>query len=141
MCFICRSLELCALSVDSWFSDGVAYPKLPWLSSDLLPKLVRWATECRSSEFRSTLSLLPVEKYSLMYQQLKDKYKAMVKVRRLDDVRLVYSFVYVLFSCVDIFIYISHTVSRFGLRLQILKSLCMRMLLLLRISWLVQTFQ
>uniref|UniRef100_A0AAX7UW88 tRNA (uracil-O(2)-)-methyltransferase n=1 Tax=Astatotilapia calliptera TaxID=8154 RepID=A0AAX7UW88_ASTCA len=74
------SLELCALSVDSWFSDGVAYPKLPWLSSDLLPKLVRWATECRSSEFRSTLSLLPVEKYSLMYQQLKDKYKAMVKV-------------------------------------------------------------
>ncbi|XP_006810330.2 probable tRNA (uracil-O(2)-)-methyltransferase [Neolamprologus brichardi] len=30
--------------------------------------------------FRSTLSLLPVEKYSLMYQQLKDKYKAMVKV-------------------------------------------------------------
>uniref|UniRef100_A0A669B487 tRNA (uracil-O(2)-)-methyltransferase n=1 Tax=Oreochromis niloticus TaxID=8128 RepID=A0A669B487_ORENI len=74
------SLELCALSVDSWFSDGVAYPKLPWLSSDLLPKLVRWATECRSSEFRNTLSLLPVEKYSLMYQQLKDKYKAMVKV-------------------------------------------------------------
>lgn len=68
------------MSSDSWFSDGVAYPKLPWLSTDLLPKLVRWATECKSSEFRSTLSLLPVEKYSIMYQQLKDKYKAMVKV-------------------------------------------------------------
>lgn len=78
--FICRALELHALAPDAWFSDGVAYPRLPWLSSDLLPKLVRWATECKSSEFRSTLSLLPVEKYSLMYQQLKDKYKAMVKV-------------------------------------------------------------
>ncbi|KAK2863141.1 hypothetical protein Q5P01_002674 [Channa striata] len=74
------SLELHVLDLDAWFSDGVVYPKLPWLSSDLLPKLVRWATECKRSEFRSTLSLLPVEKYSLMYQQLKDKYKAMVKV-------------------------------------------------------------
>ncbi|XP_049424745.1 probable tRNA (uracil-O(2)-)-methyltransferase [Epinephelus fuscoguttatus] len=74
------ALELHVLASDAWFSDGVAYPKLPWLSSDLLPKLVRWATECKSSEFRSTLSLLPVEKYSVMYQQLKEKYKAMVKV-------------------------------------------------------------
>ncbi|KAG8006149.1 putative tRNA (uracil-O(2)-)-methyltransferase [Nibea albiflora] len=74
------ALELHALTPDAWFSDGVAYPKLPWLSSDLLPKLVRWAAECKSSEFKSTLSLLPVEKYSVMYQQLKEKYKAMVKV-------------------------------------------------------------
>lgn len=74
------SLELHVLSSDEWFSDGIAYPKLPWLTTDLLPKLVRWASECKSSEFRSTLSLLPVEKYSVMYQQLKDKYKAMVKV-------------------------------------------------------------
>ncbi|KAM9424614.1 putative tRNA (uracil-O(2)-)-methyltransferase isoform 1-T1 [Pholidichthys leucotaenia] len=74
------SLELHVLMADSWFSDGVAYAKLPWLSSALLPKLVRWAAECKSSEFRSTLSLLPVEKYGLMYQQLKEKYKAMVKV-------------------------------------------------------------
>lgn len=73
-------LELHILSSDQWFSDGIAYPKLPWLRSDLLPKLVRWATECKTSEFKSTLSLLPVEKYSVMYQQLKDKYKAMVKV-------------------------------------------------------------
>ncbi|KAM7366255.1 hypothetical protein PAMP_015709 [Pampus punctatissimus] len=73
-------LELHVLNPDAWFSDGVAYPRLPWLSADLLPKLVRWATEYKSSEFRSTLSLLPVEKYSIMYQQLKEKYKAMVKV-------------------------------------------------------------
>ncbi|XP_029932822.1 putative tRNA (uracil-O(2)-)-methyltransferase [Myripristis murdjan] len=74
------ALELHALSPEEWLSDGVAFPKLSWLSTDLLPKLVRWATESRSSEFRSTLSLLPVEKYSLVYQQLKDKYREMVKV-------------------------------------------------------------
>uniref|UniRef100_A0AAQ4PXI9 tRNA (uracil-O(2)-)-methyltransferase n=1 Tax=Gasterosteus aculeatus aculeatus TaxID=481459 RepID=A0AAQ4PXI9_GASAC len=74
------ALELHALAPDEWFSDGVVYPKLPWLSADLLPKLVRWATECKTSEFKSTLSLLPVEKYSVMYQQLKEKYKAMVKI-------------------------------------------------------------
>ncbi|KAJ8008192.1 hypothetical protein DPEC_G00102210 [Dallia pectoralis] len=68
------------LRPNDWFSDGVAYPKLPWLGGELLPKLVRWATESKTSEFRSTLSLLPIEKYSLMYQQLKDKYKKMVKV-------------------------------------------------------------
>ncbi|XP_037336456.2 probable tRNA (uracil-O(2)-)-methyltransferase isoform X2 [Pungitius pungitius] len=74
------ALELHALAPDEWLSDGVVYPKLPWLSADLLPKLVRWATEWKTSEFKSTLSLLPVEKYSVMYQQLKEKYKAMVKI-------------------------------------------------------------
>lgn len=69
------------LAPDLWFSDGVAYPKPAWFSTDLLPKLVRWASENRSSEFGSTLSLLPVEKYSVVYQQLKEKYKAMVKVK------------------------------------------------------------
>lgn len=73
-------MELHTLTSDAWFSDGVAYPKLPWLSAELLPKLLRWATESKSSEFKSTLSLLPLEKYSLTYQQLKEKYKAMVKV-------------------------------------------------------------
>ncbi|XP_064787832.1 probable tRNA (uracil-O(2)-)-methyltransferase [Oncorhynchus masou masou] len=74
------TLELHLMRPDDWFSDGVAYPKLPWLSGELLPKLVRWATESKTSEFKSTLSLLPVEKYSIMYQRLKDKYKEMVKV-------------------------------------------------------------
>ncbi|KAM3857414.1 putative tRNA (uracil-O(2)-)-methyltransferase [Diretmus argenteus] len=74
------ALQLNAFRPDEWFSDGVVYPKLPWFSRDLLPKLVRWATESKTSEFKSTLSLLPVEKYSVMYQQLKDKYKQMVKV-------------------------------------------------------------
>ncbi|KAM6949188.1 putative tRNA (uracil-O(2)-)-methyltransferase [Aplochiton taeniatus] len=73
-------LELHAFRPEEWFSDGVAYPKLPWLSRQLMPKLVRWATESRTSEFVDTLSLLPVEKYSHMYQQLKNKYKEMVQV-------------------------------------------------------------
>lgn len=77
-----RTLELHVLTPDVWFSDGVVYPNLGWLSSDLLPKLLRWASECRTSEFKSTLSLLPLEKYGLMYQRLKDKYKAMVKVQQ-----------------------------------------------------------
>lgn len=76
-----RMLMLHTPNPDEWLSDGVAYPKLPWLGSELLPKLARWATESRSSEFKSTLSLIPVQKYSLRYQQLKDKYKEMVKVR------------------------------------------------------------
>lgn len=74
------AMELHVLTPDVWFSDGVVYPNLGWLSSDLLPKLLRWASECKTSEFKSTLSLLPLEKYSLTYQRLKDKYKAMVKV-------------------------------------------------------------
>ncbi|KAK6292140.1 hypothetical protein J4Q44_G00379250 [Coregonus suidteri] len=74
------TLELHLMRPGDWFSDGVAYPKLPWLGGELLPKLVRWATESKISEFKSTLSLLPVEMYSTMYQQLKDKYKEMVKV-------------------------------------------------------------
>lgn len=85
-----RAMELHLLTPDVWFSDGVVYPNLGWLSTDLLPKLVRWASECKSSEFKSTLSLLPLEKYSLMYQRLKDKYKAMVKVQPKLDVFSVY---------------------------------------------------
>ncbi|XP_068612179.1 probable tRNA (uracil-O(2)-)-methyltransferase [Brachionichthys hirsutus] len=74
------ALELHALTPEAWLADGVAYPKLAWLSVDLLPKLARWATACTAGGFRSTLSLLPVEKYSVVYQRLKGKYKAMVKV-------------------------------------------------------------
>ncbi|XP_056883570.1 probable tRNA (uracil-O(2)-)-methyltransferase [Takifugu flavidus] len=73
-------VELHLMAPDAWFSDGVAYPHPAWFSTDLLPKLARWASENKSSEFSSTLSLLPVEKYSATYQQLKGKYKALVKV-------------------------------------------------------------
>ncbi len=74
-------LSLHALMPEQWCSDGVAYPKLSWLCTKLLPKLSRWALESKTSEFKSTLSLIPVEKYSILYQQLKEKYKELVKVR------------------------------------------------------------
>ncbi|KAI1883493.1 hypothetical protein AGOR_G00232010 [Albula goreensis] len=74
------SLSVSVFRPDDWLSDGVAYPKLPWVRGVLLPKLVHWSTESRQSEFKSTLSLIPVEKYSCMYQKLKEKYKEMVKV-------------------------------------------------------------
>ncbi|XP_060790826.1 probable tRNA (uracil-O(2)-)-methyltransferase [Neoarius graeffei] len=73
-------LSLHALRPEQWYSDGVAYPKLTWLTSELLPKLARWAEESKATEFKSTLSLIPVEKYSILYQQLKNKYKELVKV-------------------------------------------------------------
>ncbi|XP_051991624.1 probable tRNA (uracil-O(2)-)-methyltransferase [Xyrauchen texanus] len=74
------TLSLHALRPEQWYSDGVAYPKLSWLCTELLPKLSRWALESKTSEFKSTLSLVPVEKYSILYQQLKEKYKELVKV-------------------------------------------------------------
>ncbi|XP_061107911.1 probable tRNA (uracil-O(2)-)-methyltransferase isoform X1 [Conger conger] len=74
------SVSVSALQPDDWFSDGVVYPKFPWLTGVLLPKLAQWSIETRQSEFKSTLSLIPVEKYSCMYQRLKEKYKEMVKV-------------------------------------------------------------
>lgn len=78
-----RALELHVRTAEAWYSDGVAYPKLAWLAGNLLPKLLGWAVACKSGHFPNTLSLLPVEKYSLTYQRLKDKYKAMVKVKSL----------------------------------------------------------
>lgn len=36
--------------------------------------------ESRKSEFKNTLSLVSMVKYSEVYQELKDKYKDMVKV-------------------------------------------------------------
>ncbi|XP_059371575.1 probable tRNA (uracil-O(2)-)-methyltransferase isoform X1 [Carassius carassius] len=72
--------SLHALTPEHWWSDGVVYPKLSWLCTKLLPKLSRWALESKTSEFKSTLSLIPVEKYGILYHQLKEKYKALVKV-------------------------------------------------------------
>lgn len=73
-------LSLHALRPEVWYSNGVAYPKLSWLCTELLPKLSRWALESKTSEFKSTLSLISIEKYSVLYQQLKEKYKELVKV-------------------------------------------------------------
>ncbi|KFV76222.1 putative tRNA (uracil-O(2)-)-methyltransferase, partial [Dryobates pubescens] len=75
-----RSISVVAPLPEDWFSDGIAYPKLAWLGNELLAKLAKWSVEQKSSEFKSTLSLISVAKYSQVYQELKEKYRRMVKV-------------------------------------------------------------
>uniref|UniRef100_A0A8C9DJ36 tRNA (uracil-O(2)-)-methyltransferase n=1 Tax=Prolemur simus TaxID=1328070 RepID=A0A8C9DJ36_PROSS len=65
---------------ERWHSDGILYPKPTWLGEELLAKLARWSVENKRSEFKSTLSLVSIVKYSKTYQELKEKYKEMVKV-------------------------------------------------------------
>ncbi|KAK2521474.1 Trmt44, partial [Columba guinea] len=74
------SVSVVAAFPEDWFSDGIAYPKLEWLGSELLSKLAKWSVEQKPSEFKSTLSLISIAKYSKVYQDLKEKYKEMVKV-------------------------------------------------------------
>lgn len=73
-------MSVVAAFPEDWFSDGIAYPKLEWLGSELLSKLAKWSVEQKPSEFKSTLSLISIAKYSKIYQDLKEKYKEMVKV-------------------------------------------------------------
>ncbi|PKU41326.1 trna (uracil-o -)- hypothetical protein [Limosa lapponica baueri] len=73
------SVSVVAPFPEDWFSDGIAYPKLAWLGNELLSKLAKWSVEQKPSEFKSTLSLISVAKYSKVYQDLKEKYKEMVK--------------------------------------------------------------
>ncbi|XP_066242029.1 probable tRNA (uracil-O(2)-)-methyltransferase isoform X1 [Saccopteryx leptura] len=65
---------------ERWHSDGIVYPKPSWLGQELLAKLARWSVERKGSGFKSTLSLIPILKYSQAYQELKDKCKDLVKV-------------------------------------------------------------
>ncbi|XP_074396557.1 putative tRNA (uracil-O(2)-)-methyltransferase [Zonotrichia albicollis] len=74
------SISVVAPFPEDWFSDGIVYPKLAWLGNELLFKLAKWSVEQKLSEFKSTLSLISVAKYSKVYQDLKEKYKEMVKV-------------------------------------------------------------
>jgi len=73
-------VSLVAPFPEDWFSDGMGYPKLAWLGNELLFKLAKWSVEEKPSSFKSTLSLISVAKYSKVYQDLKGKYKEMVKV-------------------------------------------------------------
>ncbi|CAM4550208.1 unnamed protein product [Lepidochelys olivacea] len=74
------SVSVLTSSPENWVADGIVYPKTTWLGSELLSKLAKWSTEKKQSEFKSTLSLISVAKYSRVYQELKEKYKEMVKV-------------------------------------------------------------
>ncbi|XP_056411010.1 probable tRNA (uracil-O(2)-)-methyltransferase isoform X2 [Hyla sarda] len=74
------SLSLFTLDAEGWESDGVIYPKISWMKNELLSRLAKWSTEDKKSDFKSTLSLIAVDKYSKLYQSLKEKYKDMVKI-------------------------------------------------------------
>ncbi|XP_072659580.1 probable tRNA (uracil-O(2)-)-methyltransferase isoform X2 [Canis lupus baileyi] len=65
---------------ERWHSDGIVYPRPSWLGEELLARLARWSVDSKKSEFKSTLSLISIIKYSKTYQMLKEKYKDMVKV-------------------------------------------------------------
>lgn len=65
---------------ERWQSDGIVYPTPAWLGRELPARLARWSVASGSSGFKSTLSLLPILKYSHTYQELKDKYKHVVQV-------------------------------------------------------------
>ncbi|XP_074848519.1 putative tRNA (uracil-O(2)-)-methyltransferase isoform X2 [Carettochelys insculpta] len=73
-------ISILTSSPEKWVADGVVYPKITWLGNELLSKLAKWCTEKKQSEFKSTLSLISVAKYSKVYQELKEKYKEIVKV-------------------------------------------------------------
>ncbi|KAJ1213980.1 hypothetical protein NDU88_001609 [Pleurodeles waltl] len=73
-------ISVLVLCSDCWKPDGVVYPKPEWLVNELLPKLAKWSSEPKKSDFKSTLSLISVIRYSKLYQELKEKYKEMVKV-------------------------------------------------------------
>ncbi|KAM9329857.1 putative tRNA (uracil-O(2)-)-methyltransferase [Gastrophryne carolinensis] len=74
------SISLIVPCSEGWDSDGVVYPKISWMKNELLSKLAKWSTEDRRSDFKNTLSLIAVDKYSTLYQSLKEKYRDMVKV-------------------------------------------------------------
>ncbi|XP_063780248.1 probable tRNA (uracil-O(2)-)-methyltransferase isoform X2 [Pseudophryne corroboree] len=74
------SLSLFTLYSEGWDSDCVIYPKISWMKNELLSRLAKWSTEDKRSDFKGTLSLIPVDKYSRLYQSLKEKYREMVKV-------------------------------------------------------------
>nr|XP_020661431.1 probable tRNA (uracil-O(2)-)-methyltransferase isoform X2 [Pogona vitticeps] len=74
------SISILLSSPENYISDGILYPKTTWLGSELLSKLAKWSTEIMKREFKSTLSLISVARYSKIYQDLKEKYKRIVKV-------------------------------------------------------------
>ncbi|XP_032874784.1 probable tRNA (uracil-O(2)-)-methyltransferase [Amblyraja radiata] len=73
-------ISISILYPEEWDADGILYPKTAWLTDVLLTKIVKWSAENKKSYFKSTLSLIPVEKYSQYYHNLKAKYKEIVKI-------------------------------------------------------------
>ncbi|XP_048365679.1 probable tRNA (uracil-O(2)-)-methyltransferase isoform X2 [Sphaerodactylus townsendi] len=74
------SLSVLSPSPENYVSDGIVYPKTTWLGNELLAKLAKWSLETKKCEFKNTLSLISLARYNNSYQNLKEKYKEIVKV-------------------------------------------------------------
>ncbi|XP_066488715.1 probable tRNA (uracil-O(2)-)-methyltransferase isoform X1 [Tiliqua scincoides] len=74
------SVSILSASPENYISDGILYPKTTWLGSELLSKVAKWSTEITKRDFKHTLSLISVARYSKIYQELKEKYKEIVKI-------------------------------------------------------------
>ncbi|XP_071945097.1 probable tRNA (uracil-O(2)-)-methyltransferase [Antedon mediterranea] len=57
-------------------TSSFARPSIPWLKNQLLPKLIKWATENNEDSGNQFTSLVAMDKYSKLYAELKQKYGA-----------------------------------------------------------------
>lgn len=71
-----KSKDKCSIYNETEASEvGMEDPKYDFLKKHLLPKLVHWAENItHTGSVKSSLQLVPVNKYCLLYQNLKDKY-------------------------------------------------------------------
>jgi tRNASer (uridine44-2'-O)-methyltransferase len=58
---------------DDKIGDGVVCPSIKWMKDQLLPKLKKWA-ENPEKQSKGSLRLISLERYTLLYQELKEKY-------------------------------------------------------------------
>ncbi|XP_077995861.1 putative tRNA (uracil-O(2)-)-methyltransferase [Glandiceps talaboti] len=70
----CARVQLCVHDNKQEFINGVTNPTSCWLLQQLIPKLVRWMEVSDPSTPVSNKSVLDIEKYTTLYQQLKQKY-------------------------------------------------------------------
>ncbi|KXJ27835.1 putative tRNA (uracil-O(2)-)-methyltransferase [Exaiptasia diaphana] len=58
---------------DNKGGDGIVCPSIKWLRDQLLPKLNKWA-ENPENKSKGSLRLISLERYTILYQTLKEKY-------------------------------------------------------------------
>ncbi|XP_035690116.1 probable tRNA (uracil-O(2)-)-methyltransferase [Branchiostoma floridae] len=61
-------------AVHSAEDDGICSPTTKWLCEHLLPKIAKWSEEVVEGGRRRVQDLVPIDRYNVLYQQLKRKY-------------------------------------------------------------------
>ncbi|EDO44636.1 predicted protein, partial [Nematostella vectensis] len=54
--------------------DGVVCPSVKWLREQLLIKIKKWAESPACKNTKGSLRLIPMEKYTMLYQKMKEKH-------------------------------------------------------------------